>query len=557
MNYALAACALASLACLTVRGQEQKADFGELHGNFQADAQYYVRDEAIDSTGQFYPEEKFLLAGFANLTYTRGNFSAGLRYENYQNNLLGLPQGFKGEGIPYRWARFANDWIDITVGNFYDQFGNGFTFRAFEERGLGWDNSVDGLRIKMNPTAGVFLKGIIGRQRLYFGKGEGIVRGIDAELHLNEIFGGSWHTSKHHFIVGGSFVSKFQPANDPFLNLPQNVSNAGARIQYNGGGFALQVEGAYKINDPSADNFYIFKSGNAVMVSASYATKGLGILASAKRIDNMSFRSDRNATLTDLQINYLPPTTKLHTYALPALYPYATQPNGEMGTQLELTYTFPRGSWLGGKYGTTLTANHSIAYSIDRQPLDDSTAIFTPGTQGYTSKFFKVGDYRYFQDINVELKKKFNKQWKVTLSYFNIEYNFNVINNGIWDDTDKMVYLNAGVAEIQWDITPKRSLRTEFQVLLTDQDRGDWAFFLAEFTFAPHWFVAFIDAYNYGNPVEKNQIHYPSVTTGYRSGPTSIQLGYGRRPQGVFCVGGICRIVPPTNGLTILITSNF
>jgi hypothetical protein len=241
MNYALAACGLASLACLTVRGQEQKPDFGELHGNFQADAQYYVRDEAIDSTGQFYPEEKFLLAGFANLTYTRGNFSAGLRYENYQNNLLGLPQGFKGEGIPYRWARFANDWIDITVGNFYDQFGNGFTFRAFEERGLGWDNSVDGLRIKMNPTAGVFLKGIIGRQRLYFGKGEGIVRGIDAELHLNEIFGGSWHTSKHHFIVGGSFVSKFQPANDPFLNLPQNVSNAGARIQYNGGGFALQV----------------------------------------------------------------------------------------------------------------------------------------------------------------------------------------------------------------------------------------------------------------------------------------------------------------------------
>ena len=120
-----------------------------------------------------------------------------------------------------------------------------------------------------------------------------------------------------------------------------------------------------------------------------------------------------------------------------------------------------------------------------------------------------------------------------------------------------MVYINAAVAEIQWDIKPNRTLRTEFQTLFTKQDRGDWALLLAEFTFAPHWYIAFQDAYNFGNPIEKNQIHYPSVTGGYRSGPTSIQVGYGRRPQGIFCVGGICRVVPPTNGLTVLITSNF
>ena len=119
-----------------------KFDLGTISGNFQADAQYYLEDTLIDPLGEAYPDERFLATGFLNLTYRRGDFSAGIRYESYQNNRVGLPPGYKGEGITYRYARFTREKYDITVGNFYEQFGSGLVLRAYEERGLGLETTL-------------------------------------------------------------------------------------------------------------------------------------------------------------------------------------------------------------------------------------------------------------------------------------------------------------------------------------------------------------------------------------------------------------------------------
>ena len=66
-----------------------------------------------------------------------------------------------------------------------------------------------------------------------------------------------------------------------------------------------------------------------------------------------------------------------------------------------------------------------------------------------------------------------------------------------------------------------------------------------------------MDQYNYGNSVEKNQIHYPYGTFGYINGGNRVSLGFGRQKAGLFCVGGVCRVVPASNGLTITVTSSF
>ena len=94
-------------------------------------------------------------------------------------------------------------------------------------------------------------------------------------------------------------------------------------------------------------------------------------------------------------------------------------------------------------------------------------------------------------------------------------------------------------------------------LLHTEQDRGSWALLLLEYSIAPQWFVAVQDAYNYGNPDPDLQIHYPLVSFGYTRGTTKVQVNYGRQQQGVFCVGGICRVVPASNGFSLLLTSNF
>jgi len=159
--------------------------------------------------------------------------------------------------LSYRYARLQRDRWNITVGNFYEQFGSGLIFRSYEERGLGLDNAMDGVRIITDLGHGLTVKGVLGRQRLYFGKGEGIVRGLDGEWSLNQVLP-ILSEKQVYATVGASFVSKFQKSFDPVLNLPNNVGAWASRANLTYKGFAWNTEYAYKINDPSYDNGYIY-----------------------------------------------------------------------------------------------------------------------------------------------------------------------------------------------------------------------------------------------------------------------------------------------------------
>src|SRR6185503_718377 len=103
--------------------------------------------------------EKMLMNAFANILYTKGNFTAGIRYESYLNTIQGFDSRYKGTGIPYRFASYKADELEVTVGNFYEQFGSGLVLRAYEEKGLGIDNAFDGIRLKY-ATHGFYLKGL-------------------------------------------------------------------------------------------------------------------------------------------------------------------------------------------------------------------------------------------------------------------------------------------------------------------------------------------------------------------------------------------------------------
>ena len=541
---------------LLSRAQEKK-----IRAIIQSDAQWYLRDEILDPSGEFYPDEKLLGQGFALFTYTDGDFEAGMRYENYQNVMLGFPNGFRGEGITYRYARVKRDNWDITVGNFYEQFGSGLIFRSYEERGLGLDNAMDGVRILTKINGGIKIKGVLGRQRKYFTKSDGIVRGLDIEWSANELIP---ILNKKGIVTsfGGSFVSKFQRGFDPILYLPENVGSYALRSNLNFKGFSWTNEWAYKINDPSYDNGYIYRPGEAFISTLTYSKKGLGILASIKRIDNMSFRSDRNAQQFDLFINFLPPTSEPHTYALPALYPYATQVNGEIGGQFEISYMIPRGSPLGGKYGTRLNFNSAISNSIDKSVLEDGTRGLK-GTQGYISDYLKLGPIRYFQDLNASISHKFSKKYKSQITFYHLEYNKTVLNDGVGDITilenpgmDSVININAMVWENQFKIPNGQTIRSELQLALADGFRGDMAMALVEWTINHDWTLALQDIFNYGHPTPSRRIHYPILSLIHFNGPTRVQIGYGRQQQGVFCVGGVCRVVPPSSGLSISLTTS-
>lgn len=530
---------------------KNKGKWGEIHGSVQFDAQYYNPDSAIGAPPV---PEKFLMNGYTNLIYTKGRFTAGIRYEGYYNVLQGFDQRFSGQGIPYRFASFDADFLHITVGGFYEQFGSGMILRAYEERGLGFDTFIEGARVKSHILGGIYLKALVGKQRFYFDYGEGLVRAFDGEIAINETFK-ALSEAKTRVTLGGSFVSKYQKDNDTDLELPENVGAWAARFSVLHGGLNVSAEYVRRGQDPQASNVLVtedgdvrpnYNIGEALLVTGSYTRKGLGIVASIKRLDNMNFRSDRNAILFDLNINFLPASTKQHTYLLAAgLYPYATQPNGEWGFQLDASYKIPRKSLLGGKYGMTLAANYSRAHGL-RQNLNEN------GT-GYSTNFFELGDL-FFSDFNFEVNKKINKYHKFTIKYLNLHFDIDVVQGKPGADPVKA---NIIIAEMTHKIGKKHAIRWEAQGLFTKQDMRDWVAILLEYTWSPHVFVAFVGQYNYSNPKPDQRIFYPTVQVGYIKDATRVTLQYGRQRAGIFCVGGVCRNVPASNGVALSVSTSF
>ena len=554
----------------------QSINDSQVNGSFQIDGQYYKVDEAIGITEESIKNGvgQFGLNGFGKINYSLGNFTAGIRYEAYLPPLSGFKTELQGCGIANYYASYDNGTIAVTLGDIYDQFGNGFIFRTYEEWSLGFDNSLRGMRVIYRPAAGVTLKGVYGKQRFFwnsYSENRGIVRGIDGEWDLNQSFS-ALNNSKFRASLGGSFVSKYQKNTNTTYNIPENVGAFDGRINLGYGRFAFTTEYAYKINDPSAFNNYIFKEGQAILSSLSYSQKGFGVILQVKRVDNMSYKSDYQQGENNLDINFIPPINYTHTHSLPAIYSYATQPLGEMAMQLQVNYTIPKNTIIGGKYGTKLTLDFSQVNDIKREYFVNDVNGGYDGTLGYTSPFFGVGDRMFYRDFNIELERRLNKKWKLIAQYINLYYDMEIIEQ---HENAPAVKANIGFVDVTYRISSKQSIRFELQHLWDNinknnmtaeealnhaenfEKRGNWAAALVEYSIAPKWFVSVADKYNYGNPIPDNRDHYYSASVGYIKESTRIVLTGGRQSKGMVCVGGVCRVVPASSGISLSITTSF
>ena len=538
---------------------------GRVTGNFQTDVQSSKKDSVIGAEGL---EDKMRINAFANILYSTDNFKAGFRYEAYLNPILGFDNEYKGAGIAYRFASYKKDFFEITVGNYYEQFGNGLVFRSYEERNLGLDNAMDGLRIIAKPFNGVTLKGLVGKQRYYWEDiwqtENGLVRGADAEISFNDIIP-NFASSDFRISMGGSFVSVYEKAtaesatlngNTYKLNIPENIGAGAFRLNLGYKNFNFQGEFAQKGQDSNAMNNYIYHKGNALLLAADYSMKGFAIRLEGKRIDNMSFKSKRNLQGRMLNVNYLPAITKQHSYSLMSMYSYATQLDGEIGFQADVMYKLKKGTFLGGKNGMDLKLNYSYVSSIDKTALDGYT-LNQKGTLGYESSFFQIGDEKYFQEINLEINKKFSKDYKMNFMYSYQE--FNPIAYG--HAGNPFIYAHIFIAEGIYRFSSHNSLKGELQWLTTKQDydefaKGDWLQLGAEYNLKGRYFFAVSDQWNYGTE-QGDKVHYYNLSMGCTINTTRVQLSYGKQRQGILCIGGVCREVPASNGLFLTITSSF
>ena len=515
---------------VTAHGQNQQGV--TLHGTIQSDVLIPQNDDAIGAE----KTDDVLTNTYVDLQLQSKYVDAGVRMEYLEHPLPGFEHDFAGWGVPHFWVKGRLGRAELTAGTFYEQFGSGLILRTYEERSLGIDNSLLGGRLVVKPMKGVTVKALSGKQRRYWKWNKSLLSGADAEVALNEWIP-SLGKSGTELMVGASWVNKYEEQEDIFvdashkLNLPKFVNAWDVRATLNKGPWSVLAEYAQKTQDPSFDNQYSYEKGSAALFSGSYSKKGLSLLLQAKRSENMSFRSRRSMIGTSSFINHLPAFTQDHTYALAALYPYATQlAGGDWAWQAEGGYNFKRKTTLGGRYGMNVKVNFSH--------------VRWEGTT-------------FYQDLDVQLTRKLTKDFKLSLMYMNQRYNKTVV-----EGEGGMVRSNIFIADGKWQLAPKTALRAEVQYLATADDQGDWAYGLVELSLAPHWMITVSDMWNSGDSdptqhAENTHYHYYQALLTYNIGAHRIQAGYGRTREGINCSGGVCRVIPAQKGFMLSYNYNF
>lgn len=539
-----------ALCCAPLMAQQ--TDAGSVAFNLQSEMHHSTRDSRHRNAANTYFTGSWENAAFA----------FGLRYEHLTMPLPGH-EAERGHGLAHlygkaRWKSRA----ELTVGDFYEQFGSGLALRAYEDRDLGIDNALRGGRLLLTPFDGLSVKLLGGQQRFHFDRNNrifnrdrGFLLGGDVEFRLPALARASWAEElSRRLVLGASYVLNNDRPTDIVktfdgrlyrLRQPRTFSTFAGRLTYTGRRVTAVYEHAVKTENPNAVNYYTFGKGQAQMLTLSYAKQGLGALLGIRRSENFDSHTQRSQTDNDLRLNHLLPFTPQQTYTLAALYPYATQAQGEWAVQGELGYTFRKHTPLGGKYGTKLKL--AAAYVAG---LDSVGTAAHLGTKGPHNRFFAWGR-QYYHDVSVEISKKVSPTYSFTVLYAHQAYNQRVIEGHAVNGD--LVRSHIFVYDGKYRLSRKSVLRTEAQYLHSRQAEGDWLYGLAEWSLAPHFIFSLSDLWNTGTTDK----HYPmaSVAFGYKA--HRLQLSYGRTREGINCSGGVCRLMPATEGWYLSYNVNF
>jgi hypothetical protein len=520
---------------------------GMLTGNVRFNMDFYDRDSAIAAVGENYEYNKNSANVWLQTIYSdqAKGIEASIRFDGNYNSILQNPPNatsFYGIGNWYIKKKI-DDKLDVSVGYLYEQYGNGTALRTFEERSLGIDNAIFGIRAKYKLNEKLSIRGIAGTQKYrleFFGA---FVKGMNAEYShdFNDSFGFNVGSS----IVNRTYSKEERAALDNAIQdkyyFPVNyntyVGDIYTTVRYRN--FTAYVEGAYKtkgaILNALTPELYQNKAGYMIYGSLTYSKPKLGITFQGRQVENFLFNSTQTQDplfdrLNNRKLSFLAPINKQHSLRLPARFQIAPNELGETGASLDLTYSLTK----------------KIAINFNASIID---------TIGWKDPYYRelTGDVLFKKLLGGKLDQHVGVQY--------IYYNQRRYLGGT-EPTDIVSY--TGFTETIYRFNRKRSMRLELQYQHAAKDLGQSVFALVEFNIAPSWSFSVSDLYNFKpNPhyeVQKayqNSHHFWNVFASYTKSTTRFTLMYTKQLAGIVCTGGVCRFEPAFSGLRAQMTASF
>lgn len=528
----------------------------QLSGSFESYGSWYLDDSKIklESTET---NDRLRANSYLKLDYRYHNFTAGVQIESYESKaLLNYNPKFEGTKPGVFYINYSNSKnnLQISLGHFYEKFGNGLALRTWEDKPLGIENSLFGGKIKYKPWKALEITTLFGKQRNGFATdlSESNLFGFNSDLKLSSVL----KSKSSNYGVGFSYVNKHETE----IDVPSDVYLISGRSYFKQKGFAFDVEYVFKSKDAlvefeNVNPNYLF-DGDALLVNLGFSKKGFGINANLRRTENFGFYSKRTQARNSFNeglLNYIPSITKQFDYSLTNIYVYQAQPNirfepegnkaGEIGGQIDVFYNFKKGSAIGGKNGLNLALNTSLWHGLKGQ--------YDENNREYRADFLGLGQ-KFYTDYSVEIRKNVTDKWTSIFTYLQQYYNSKYV-----EETFGEVNSNTVVWDNLYNFSGSKTLKVELQHQWADASFKNWAAGLIEYNLNSNWSIFNNNLYNYGNKEDAKKINYYSFGTNYSKNATRVQLSYGRQRGGLVCIGGVCRFVPESAGLTLNVNYSF
>ncbi len=522
-----------AMVFLLFAGNQRAAAQGTLTGDLELYQNFFFLDSSILSQPippQYYQQLSSTDA-WLNLNYRMKDLTIGVRFDMFLNSGLRTPGAVQNnQGIGFWYARKRIEKLELTIGYFYDQFGSGAIFRAYEGRGQNLDYAIRGMHAKYSLNDDWTVKAFVGRQKFLFDTYASVMKGANVEgsiavtedLLLRPGAGIVNRTLDNNSMssivgqienqpIGTRFVPKFNAFAYSFYNT----------LDYKA--FSWNVELAGKTAEAvlnKAGDRLVDKPGSMILSSLSFSQPGIGATLQYKRTEFFEFRTSPLESLNDGLVNFIPPSARMNTYRLTSRYAPATQLIGEQGIQ--------------GDVVLTIAKKHNLQLNV--------------------SDVKDLSGQRLYQEFYGEAKIKFSSRFIATAGLQRITYNQEIFEN---KPGKPLVRTWTPFTEFIYKIDRKNSLRAEVSHMQTKQDLGSWWWALLEYNIAPRYSFSVMDMWNYGNPDPKKRLHYYTAFAAVNVQKLRFTGGYVRQVEGIICTGGVCRIEPAFNGVRLSLTSTF
>ncbi|MGB8656890.1 MAG: DUF6029 family protein [Candidatus Zixiibacteriota bacterium] len=426
---------------------------------------------------------------WTDLSLSYRKYASDLRYEAHQPD----DYGRTWQGLSFRNLQMADDFLNITAGNYYVIFGRGLILRSYENRDLRFDNNLDGVKgtIDMEGFSLTLLGGTaMGKyQRL-----SDPIHAADGKVSVTD-----WMK------LGASYLR----TNITDLGLVRLVGgNMGLNLPH----LDLYAEYAKKYNPPGE---FAEQDGEGQYFSANLFTTGAGLTLEYKDYRRFDFSNQ------DVTFNNPPALTREHVYTLLNRHAHILNLSDEKGMQAEITSSPMEQLSVLANYSYTTNHHNDLVYSEtygEAEYNQGSRATLKAGfsrmedreEDGAPYRLGPVADLTYYlsesNSVNFTLEHLWTSKYEGKLTYY-----------------DQILSLSVSHSPLA-SLTFTHERTTEWKTKQAWSGRKSW-------------FITTLDLV-----LAENH---------------NLSLGVGSRRKGKVCAGGICVDKPALDGFELKLLSRF